>query len=138
MTAHYLLDTNHFSGLWREQAPVVDRLAAQPAAHFAVSLPSAGELWFMVFHSARVAANRRRLATLLGDFELLDFDRSAAVEFGRIKAELHRRGTIIPDVDLQIAAIARSQGLVLLTADAHFSHVGGLITEDWSKRQSRG
>jgi predicted nucleic acid-binding protein len=35
-------------------------------------------------------------------------------------------------VDVQIAAIARSQGLVLLTADAHFSHVSGLLTEDWS------
>jgi predicted nucleic acid-binding protein len=81
MTAQYLLDTNHFSGLWREQPPVVHRLSAEPRANFGVSLPSVGELWFMVFHSARSAANRRRLATLLGDFELLDFDRSAAVEF---------------------------------------------------------
>jgi tRNA(fMet)-specific endonuclease VapC len=86
----------------------------------------------MVFHSARVRVNRRRLSTLLEDFELLDFDRSAALEFGRIKAELSPRGTVLPDVDLQIAAIARSQGLVLLTADAHFSHVSGLMSEDWS------
>ena len=61
---------------------------------------------------------------------ILGLDRTAAMEFGRIKAELSRRGTLIPDADIQIAAVARSHGLVLLTADSHFSHIDGLTTED--------
>jgi tRNA(fMet)-specific endonuclease VapC len=133
MTADYLLDTNHFSALWRDQRPAVDRFAAAPDARLAISRPSVGEFWFMVFHSARVALNRRRLRVLLEKFTVLEFDASAAVEFGRIKSELVRRGTVLPDVDVQIAAVARYRGLVLLTADAHFSHVRGLISEDWSR-----
>jgi predicted nucleic acid-binding protein len=87
----------------------------------------------MVFHSARVALNRRRLKVLLAKFTVLEFVASAAIEFGRTKSELSERGTVLPDVDVQIAAVARWRGLVLLTADAHFSHVHGLVTEDWSK-----
>ena len=133
MTAEYLLDTNHFSALWRDQRPTVERLAAAPSAHLSISRPSVGELWFMVFHSARVSLNRRRLKVLLEKFTILEFDASAAIEFGRIKSELIGRGTVLPDVDVQIAAVARSRGLVLLTADAHFSHVDGLVTEDWTQ-----
>jgi tRNA(fMet)-specific endonuclease VapC len=92
-----------------------------------------GELWFMVFHSSRVALNRRRFRVLLEKFTVLEFDASAAMEFGRIKSELSDRGTILPDVDVQIAAVARSRGLVLLTGDAHFSHIDGVVTEDWSR-----
>lgn len=132
MTARFLLDTNHFSAYWRDDPPVANRLADEPAAHVALSLPSVGELWFMVYHSGRVASNRRRLNRLLQGMTLLDFDHSAAIEFGRIKSELSRRGTLIPDVDIQIAGVARSRGLVLLTADAHFSHISGLVTEDWT------
>ena len=133
MTARYLLDTNHFSAYWHDDPRVSDLLADEPSSHMALSLPSVGELWFMVHHSTRVATNRRRLAALLRPMTLLDFDQTAAIEFGRIKSDLFRRGTIIPDVDVQIAAIARSRGLILLTADAHFSHVSGLTTEDWTR-----
>lgn len=63
----YLLDTNHVSGLWKNEEPVTRRVSSEPTAHFALCLP----------------------------------------------------------------AVARSQGLVLLTADAHFSYVGGLTTENW-------
>lgn len=40
-------------------------------------------------------------------------------------------GRPIPDVDVQIAAIARANQLVLLTADAHFEQVSGLQVENW-------
>lgn len=128
----YLLDTNYASAFWLDLPPVADRIASLARAELALALPSVGELWFMVYHSTRVAPNRRRLTAMLRDFNLLDFDTAAAAEFGKIKAELAKRGTIIPSVDVQIAAIARSHGLVLLTADAHFSHVSGLLSEDWS------
>ena len=87
----------------------------------------------MLFHSTRVAVNRRHLKALLDRFNVLELDATAAIEFGRVKSELLRRGTIIPDVDVQIAAVARSRGLVLLTADAHISHIKGIVTEDWTR-----
>jgi predicted nucleic acid-binding protein len=84
----YLLDTNHVSGIWRNDPRITPLIHSYPAGTFAICLPSIGELWFMVHYSRRVAANRKRLTTLLHDFEIVGFDHSAAVEFGRIKAEL--------------------------------------------------
>jgi tRNA(fMet)-specific endonuclease VapC len=127
----YLLDTNHASTFWRKRHLVAARLQAVPDARFGLCLPSIGELWYMVFKSARVDSNSRELDLFLRDYVLWEYDSAAAVEFGRLKADLRKAGRPIPDVDVQIAAIARVNQLILLTADAHFVHVDGLMTESW-------
>ena len=53
------------------------------------------------------------------------------MEYGRIKAELRRKGRPIPPIDMQIAAIDRVNDLTVLTADLHFSYIDGLATETW-------
>jgi len=45
------------------------------------------------------------------DFTRWAFDENAAIEFGRIKADLKKLGRPIPTVDVQIAAIARANGV---------------------------
>jgi tRNA(fMet)-specific endonuclease VapC len=85
----------------------------------------------MVFNSARVAENRSRLEDLLRHFVLWEFDAAAAEEFGRIRVDIRGRGRPIPQIDAQIAAIARTNSLVLLTSDAHFAAVAGLRVENW-------
>lgn len=128
----FLLDTNHCGTLLRdEQAPLWGRLRPLRRDEALLARPSVGELWFMVYNSTRVDSNRTNLLALLKQFTILEFDAKAAEEFGRIRAELRKSGRSIPQVDVQIAAIARERGLVVLTADAHFSHVTGLVTENW-------
>jgi tRNA(fMet)-specific endonuclease VapC len=127
----YLLDTNHVSAIFKKQAHVFSRISASSQSEFGVSLPTIGELWFMVFNSARIAQNTADLQRVLTDFRPWDFHGGAALEFGRIKSELKRTGRPIPDVDVQIAAVARVNGLILLTADAHFNAVAGLTVENW-------
>lgn len=129
----YLLDTNHVSAVFRQSPTILSRIAASPQSEYGVALPAIGELWFMVFNSVKIAQNTSDLERVLADFIAWPFDDEAAREFGRIKADQRRAGRPIPDVDVQIAAIARSRGLVLLTADAHFSHVNGLTIEDWTR-----
>ena len=53
------------------------------------------------------------------------------MEYGRIRTELRQKGRPIPDIDIQIAAIARVNDLVVLTADKHFFNIGGLHVENW-------
>src|SRR3954451_3913580 len=91
MTAQYLLDTNHFSAYWKDQQPISGRLADEPTSNIALSLPSVGELWFMIFNSGRVALKRRRLVRLLQPMTLLDFDQSAALEFVRWSSGASKR-----------------------------------------------
>jgi predicted nucleic acid-binding protein len=48
---------------------------------------------------------------------VLPYERSAARVFGRIRADLEERGAVLPDADLQIAAIALYHGLELVTGN---------------------
>ena len=128
----YLLDTNHAGALLRDdQSPLWLRMRSLTRAECRLSRPGVGELWYMVFNSSRVDANRLKLEALLAQFDVWEFDAAAAAEFGRIRTELRRAGRPIPMFDILIAAIARSGGFVLVTADAHFASVTGLRTENW-------
>ena len=130
--SRYLLDTNHAGTLLRdERAPLWGRLAPLTRPECALCRPVVGELWYMVFNSARVDSNRLKLEALLSQFDIRELDEVAAAEFGKIRAELRRAGRPIPTFDILIAAIAKVSGLTLLTADAHFAAVTGLRTENW-------
>lgn len=59
------------------------------------------------------------------------FDRPAAEEYGRVYAELRRAGQIIQQVDMQIAAVARSLGdCTVVPADSDLATVPGLAVEN--------
>ncbi len=52
--------------------------------------------------------------------------------FADIKATLRKRGMLIEDLDLLIAATARRHELVLVTNNrAHFGRIDGLRIESW-------
>lgn len=127
----YLLDTNHAAKLLDERAALWARMAHLDRRQVGVSMPTVGELWFMVFNSKRTRSNRARLQSLLAQLRVWEFDENAATEFGRLRTELRAKGRPIPTFDVLIAAIARLNGLVLLTADGHFGAVDGLIVENW-------
>ena len=128
----YLLDTNHAGTLLRDaNAPLWARLEPLSRADCGLCRPVVGELWYLVFNSARVDANRGRLEALLAQFDVWEFDVGAAEEFGHLRAELRRAGRPIPTFDVLIGAIARRNGLTLVTADAHFDAVPGISTENW-------
>lgn len=63
-------------------------------------------------------------------------DRTAD-EYARIKHELAKAGTPIPENDIWIAASAREHGLPLVTCDGHFQVVGGLTIQDWHETKAR-
>lgn len=85
------------------------------------------ELYFGAFNSTHVDKNLSavdgfRLAT-----RILEFEESAAVIFGKIKATLKRQGNLVTDSDLFIAAIALSTESVLVTNNIrHYSRIEGL------------
>ena len=90
------------------------------------------ELYFGAYKSTRRDENLALLDELSKGFLSLPFDGNAAHQFGRIRAELARAGTPIGPYDLQIAAIALSRGLTLVTHNTReFSRVAGLYLEDW-------
>jgi tRNA(fMet)-specific endonuclease VapC len=72
------------------------------------------------------------MARLLRDFTILPlapFDRKAATVFDNLQSQRIQ----LAKMDLRIAAIALSRGLILLTRNHRdFGKVTGLLVEDWT------
>ena len=90
------------------------------------------ELW----HGAEKYGNHERrlraLDMLFVPFASLPFDDAAARHYAEIRHHLELQGRVLGPNDLKIAAIARTHGLTLVSADQEFRRVPGLPVEDWA------
>lgn len=93
----------------------------------AVSVVSYGELFEGAIGASDPAAELARFRRFLDRLVLLPLDDPIRERFARIRAELRRRGQLIPDFDLLIAATAIHHELILLTRNVrHFERVSEL------------
>ena len=122
-----LLDTNAYVGLKRGHESVV-RLVRESTA-LAVSIVVIGELLFGFRYGTRFDRNVRELDTFLTDprVRVLPVTYTTADRFGRIAAVLRRAGKPIPTNDIWIAAHTFESGGELVSFDAHFDAVAGLM-----------
>jgi tRNA(fMet)-specific endonuclease VapC len=94
--------------------------------------PVEAELWYGVAKSTQKDRNRRRLLTLLDWLPCLAYSSPTTRKFGEIRTYLNQQGTTIGPYDLQIAAIALTHELTLVTHNTReFARVPGLSLEDW-------
>ena len=91
------------------------------------------ELMHGVEKSQDVERNRVAITLFLSAISILDFDNYAAEEYGKIRADLERKGTPIGPMDTLIAAHARAEDLTLVTNNTReFDRVEGLDVENWT------
>ncbi len=130
----WLLDTDTVIYCMKEMPTVVRRLEATRPADRYLSLITVGELFFGIFRSAQVERNLRRYRRFFARVKLLPFTPAVAERFGTIKAELARRGEMVADHDLWIAAHALVHGATLVTNnDRDFGRIAGLRIDNWTK-----
>lgn len=129
MNGKTLLDTNAVIAVFANDAAVLAIVSRADECF----LPSIvlGELYYGAHHSAKVADNVAQLQAFRDTVTLLPCDEETAVGYGRIKAELRRKGRPIPENDIWIAAIAAQYQLELLSNDEHFDDVDGLNRKSW-------
>jgi tRNA(fMet)-specific endonuclease VapC len=78
-----------------------------------------------------VILHRPRLA--LSRFIVWPYTNEAAAEYGRIFAELRRIGPVIQQIDIQIAAIARTlPNCIVVSKDADVLAISGVTVENWA------
>lgn len=136
--SRYLLDTNAAADTMFRRRGVPERVkAALAAGHdIGIGIPVLGELYAGIEFSASRDYNLGILRRSLRLFRLWPFTPEACEVYGRLYAELRRKGRIIQQVDLQIAAIAISLGkCTLVSEDSDFTSVPGLSVENWAVRK---
>jgi tRNA(fMet)-specific endonuclease VapC len=129
----YLLDTNtcieYING---RSTSVRQHLHALHPDDIAVCAPVKADLFYGAARSADPPRTLAALQAFFSPYVSLPFDDAAAEAYGRIRADLATRGTLIGPNDLLIAAIAVTSGLTLVTHNTgEFSRVAGLPLEDW-------
>lgn len=130
----FLLDTNICIYLIRRQpVEVIREMSKQPIGDVGVSSVTVGELQYGVAKSAHVDRNRAALEQFLAPLVIEDFDATAAVYYGVIRAFLERQGTPIGSLDTLIAAHALSLDVALVTNnEREFGRVPDLRVVNWA------
>ncbi len=128
----YLLDTNIWIALARDEVEVVKRVRKMDPSRIACCSVVRAELMFGARKSRRVAENLAGFGRLLEPFVSLPFDDRAASHYGILRATLEQAGTPIGANDLLIASIALAQDCILVTRNGReFARVAGLQVEAW-------
>jgi tRNA(fMet)-specific endonuclease VapC len=131
----FIFDTDIYTNVMRKipSEKLLDRLKKLTRRDQFTTTITIGE----VYYGLMKASNRPRLLKLFEDVVLpratiLPFDFSAAKKYGDIRSFLEKQGTPLAHADLQIASIALSMKMTLITGYLkHFQRVPQLIVENW-------
>jgi len=135
----HLLDTNLCIEVLRHH-PLAIKKKLQAVKQVGVSVMVYGELRYGIAMShVKVQATRQtQLEQFLTLVEVYPWDERAAEHYATIRAYLHKKGILIGNMDLLIAAHARSLNATLVTNNRReFARVPDLTIEDWSRPKGR-
>jgi tRNA(fMet)-specific endonuclease VapC len=130
----FLLDTNMAGALIEKRGQVPQRVrnARRTGGRIGIAIPVLAELYYGIEFSASREKNLQRLRQTLSKLTVWPFDAKAAAEFGRVRADLRRRGRPMQVIDIMIAAIALDLGnCTVVSADSDFRAIPGLVVENW-------
>ena len=130
---HYLLDTNICIYLIKKRPPeVLERFRQHSPQDVAISIITLFELEYGVEKSQYPQRSKDALAKFLLTLNLINLDRSSAIEAAIIRAQLEKKGRAIGPYDLLIAGLARSRDMTLVTNNIkEFERVVNLHLENW-------
>jgi predicted nucleic acid-binding protein len=136
--SNYLLDTNHWSYIQRRHPNVIGHIEHLPAdAELHMSVIVQAELLSgveMVVDVDRRGVLRSLYEDVVSECaDIIPIDSRIAERFAFVLAQLRRDGHPIATHDIWIAATALVHDLVVVTNDAHFKFVAGLVCENWTE-----
>ena len=132
----YLLDTNICIYIIKKKPiEVFERFKQLEIGTLKISSITVAELYFGAYNSQNIEKNIETVKNFLLPFKTVDFDKKASIKYARIKADLRKKGQVIGELDMQIAGIALSNNLVLVTNnEKEFIRVNNLKIENWIEK----
>ena len=128
----YLLDTNIVIYVLKRRPVEVLAVFNTNASRMAISSITLSELMYGAEKSLNVNRNLEAIEEFVSHLDVLPYDAKASQHYGQIKAALERKGEIIGENDIHIAAHAISQGLILVSKNVkEFKRVPNLALENW-------
>mgnify|MGYP001617951169 CR=1 FL=1 len=132
----YLLDTNAFSDLMREQPGLRARVAGlSPADRLIICTIVRGEIRYGI---SRLSDGRKKrdLETkaekLFAVITCEPVPEAAGNHYAEMKLARERKGSGLDENDLWIASTARALSATLVSRDADFRQLDGLSLQDWT------
>ena len=132
MSNIYMLDTNICSYIIRENPKsVVEKLWEHREDELVISSITYSELMY-----GAIRKGSSRIIGLVKVFtsrmRIVDFDEKAGELYADMRALLEKKGTPIDNMDILIAACAKSANAILVTNNKkHFSKIPNLKIENW-------
>lgn len=124
MNGKALVDTNVVIALFAGEPVIIEHLRHQSEVFLCV--PVLGELSYGAQASARVESNLARLDQFAKALIVLPCDSETAAYYGSVKFHLRKKGRLLPENDIWIAAIAQQHDLTVVTRDTHFQEIENL------------
>lgn len=129
----YLLDTNICIYLIKKHPPeVLVRFQQIQIEQLHIPTITVFELYYGIEKNNSQQRNQAALENFIAPLTIVDFSLDAAKKAAIIRNTLEKQGTPIGAYDIQIAAIALSLDMTLLTNNTReFGRVQGLKLENW-------
>lgn len=127
--ARLMLDTNALSALLKGLSPQLDDWARDQRC--CLSSIVVAEIRYGLEKLPPASRLSALVEEALEILEILPWTDGCARVYGRLRADLERKGTPLAAMDLLIASHALSEGCALVTADQAFAKVAALQLETW-------
>jgi len=131
----YLLDSNILSDMMRNPqgsaARIFERKASEPGSSLHTSIVVACEMRYGVAKRGSTSL-AQRVDRALASVEVIPLSAGADDAYAALRSDLERKGQLIGQNDMLIAAHALALDAILVTGNVHeFKRVKGLKIENW-------
>lgn len=127
----HMLDTNIVSHLIKQHPSVVNQYSRIAPEDMCISSVTEAELLYGVAKKQSISL-QETILEFLKTITICHWDSDAAAIYGKLRAEMEKRGKVMGDLDQLIAAHAISRGTTVVTNDRAFAMVQELRVEDWT------
>ena len=131
----YLLDSNICIFLIRNKTLLLrERIKMYSPSLLHLSVITVAELEYGAAKSKNPVKEHQAVLDFVSPFKIIDFKPNDAENFGLIRAYLEKKGTPVGPYDMEIAAQAMTNNLIVVTNNVgEFERVPWIKVEDWTK-----